>query len=296
MASTTAKALTAGLAGLGGGGGGGGSSAGKVRYTAPSGGLFADLFGVGTTLGKKGFAIGGPDAGNFNYAPSLFGGGGAGQSIADYLSNPYQIGGAGILARDFVDLLAPNALANFVNSSQYISPAVNEALATGFRTDVSPIAAQARRQFARSTVPQLAEQFAGTSGINSSDFGRNLLGSAADLEASIGALQTELDDAANARRLQALSVAPSAATILASAPAALGSEFANLEQLFRTQEEGVRPGARLLDFAFNTAGLNQGTSVQGPSNQGPSSAAQIIGAVQDPGGVFGNAGISGLFG
>lgn len=274
----------------------------RIRYTNPFAGVLANLAGLQVRATRQGFVIDSDQDAGFNFAGPVVGpragegisgpGGARFDPISDFLLNPLQIGALGETAREFADVSAAPSLADFLRTSGTISDTIREALTTGFRTDVAPIAAEARRQFFGSTVPDIAERFAGTAGISSGDFGRNLTTAAGDLESRLGSLQTELDEAASGRRLAASQFAPNAALITASGPAALAGEFARVEELFRTQEEATRPGARILDFILAAGGTNLGTTAQQEA-EGPSTASQIIGANQDPAGIFGGGGVAG---
>ncbi len=214
------------------------------------GGSFNPSFGFQTT-GKQ-------TPGRERFFPTIFDVE-AGRKIKDFINTPSQIGQLGELARN--EIATPEnirgSFSQFQESAGGISEALREGLATGFRTDVDPIIERARRSLFQETIPDITEQFAGSSGIASSDFGRALANAGRDLELDLGTLQVDADEAAAGRRSQLLPVAGDISAKLLATPTLFGSDLAGLEEIFRTQEEDTAPGAKLLENLFRFSELDQ---------------------------------------
>ena len=220
-----------------------------ASFLNPAGGVLSNLFGVGTNISKFG-GIGqfGPIGSEvprknqgsdpISFANQAFGPGSF-ESIADLL-NPNQNLGAGN---------AFNALTNsgelFSQIDQLISgqflPALSEGLETGFRTDIDPIREQAEREFRRSTVPQIQEQFAAQTGSFATDFLGSVTGAAGDIHTNLGALQSQLDEAASGRRTALLGQGAGLAQQAGQVGLNLAGSSLNLgEQLILDSTQGGR--------------------------------------------------------
>lgn len=164
-------------------------------------------------------------------------------------------------ALDFLRLLQPTAL---------------DLVQTGIPTAIDPIIERERFRLQTDTAPALAEMFAGTTGVNSSDFSAALAREGERLGADLGALQFNADEAATARRLSSLPVAaelagfgPTLATNIAAATQAIGERG-------RLAQESVRPGGRLLAALQTLTGLETQQQFLAPFFPGPQGAGSGV--------------------
>lgn len=125
-------------------------------------------------------------------------------------------------------------------------PFLEDFVATGRPTDITPIADAEINRLLTETAPSLAENFAGLLG--SSGFENALARAGGDVGFNLGAIQAQLDEAATGRALEALGIAPgifeAPSNLLAGFAEALGSSG----QRFRERKESARPGGRILQF------------------------------------------------
>lgn len=253
------------------------SSKPKFSSTNPASGVIAGLLG-GTpvrTVGG-GFSFGGP-AGHVA-APNILTPFNK-RRLFEFISNPVEFTDVERAGQEALSDIQTAGLGNLDTLlSDFITPAAQEALSTGFLVDDQPFIDNALNRLQRETLPNLVEQFAGTSGVQSSDFGRELVRSARDVETSIALNAMNLADAAANRRLSALGAAPAAVAGGSAAQAGLIDAIATLEANLRKQEEAARPGARILSTIIDLAGLGS------PSNLG------TVGSLEQRGNTLGDLG------
>ncbi len=243
---------------MGGGSSESSSAPAPASFLNPIGGVLNNLFGVGTSvdsLGGIGLVQGGIGAGSEQFANQAFGPGSF-ESIANLL-NPNQNMGR---------FNAFNALQGsgdlFGNIDQIISgqflPSLAEGLETGFRTDIDPIRQQAERDFRRNTVPAIQEQFAQQTGSFSTDFLSSVTGAAGDIHTNLGALQSQLDEAASGRRTGLLGQAPGLLQGAGQVGMNLAGSSLNLgEQLILD----ATPGGRALTLMQILAGVQPTSAI-----------------------------------
>ncbi len=138
--------------------------------------------------------------------------------------------------------------------------AIKEGLETGFRTDIQPIVDVEKRRFQRETVPQLMEQFAGLTGGFSSATSSGLAQAAADLGVTLGGQQAQLDESANARRMQALQFGPAAASAISSFPINAANDFLGLGAQIQEDQFLSRPEIQLMRNLTNLFSLSPPTT------------------------------------
>ena len=182
---------------MGSGGGSGGTSkpADPVMMN-PAAGVIANMFGIGLDYEGGGINFAGPGRGSFNLATPTFGNMDF-ADIAKLLDSP-NLGAEGArgIGGGWADYL-----------SGTVDPTMREGLETGFRTDMDPIIAEARRAFQEETIPQLKQQFAGQTGSFSSDFLASMNRAGGAMESQLGALQAQMDESASNRRAGLLPMA-----------------------------------------------------------------------------------------
>jgi hypothetical protein len=204
---------------------------------SPVTGVLANLFDVGVGYGQGGLYLGGN---NFSLANQAFGP--ESFTSINQLLQPQQLmgfeRGLGGVGQSGLDLFNQQGL-----------PALQELLGTGFRTDVDPIRQEELRRFRRETVPGIAEQFAGQTGTFSTDFLSAVTNAGADISSQIGALQTQLDEAASGRRAEALLGGG------LSAPAEFGAAQSTLGEQLRLQEQGATEGGQALALLQALSGV-----------------------------------------
>ncbi len=147
----------------------------------------------------------------------------------------------------------------FANIEGPGNEAIREGLQTGFRTDINPIVAAEQRRFTQETVPNLVEQFAGLTGGFSSDLQAGLANASADLGVTLGSQQVQLDEAANARRLNALTVAPQAQQTISGIPGFTAQSALGLGSAIQEDQHLSRPEVQLLKTLSNIFGLGDST-------------------------------------
>lgn len=162
---------------------------------------------------------------------------------------------------------------------QLFNPAAataQELAETGLRTDIDPIRQAAVRALRRETAPLLAERFAAQTGTFGTDFGRALADASADVETELGALQTQLDEAAAARRQTGAQLAANLGVL----PAEFAGTLFNLGETQRLAQEEIRPGARLFRAFQILSGLGQpGATGAFQTGFAPSQTSQTLGAL-----------------
>lgn len=214
-------------------------------------------------------------------------------AIGDFLRNPIGLTGAGQGALDFANSgVGAQNIQQFLGLLPDAFSNLREGLNTGFRVDLDPIRQAALRQFENQTIPGIAEQFAGTTGVNSSDFGRALAGSAADINIDLGALQVGADEAAAARRTQFGRFAPGAGIQLAGGATALATEQAAFDAFLRGQLESIRPGSRLKDFFSELLSFDPGSAATVGGGGGGGTAEIIAAALSATGSLGLGAGLA----
>lgn len=249
---------------------------GNVAYTDPLGAQLAGLAGQQGYMSPAGFRPvypgvetnqpqlwqwmqSQPNAGQAS--PTLFDYSNM-QKIVDFLQNPQEIGAAGVFARSDEGPMGLSELErmyqDYVTGSQATQGALLEGLETGFKTDVEPIREAAMYQLMNETMPALAEGFAGTAGLASSDFARSLAEAGAGMETELGALETGLQENAAARRTEIAQAMPSLAATMLMTPSAWASGLAGTEAEMRQQEEMASEGGRLYQSFLTMMGLDPG--------------------------------------
>lgn len=192
-----------------------------------------------------------------DFASQVFGPGSF-EPIADLLTmeNPFA-GVAGALgAQGSIESLTSGLLGT-----------LNEGLETGFRTDIDPIREAALRDFQQEIIPGISEQFATQTGSFSSDFLGAQTRAGADLFSELGALQTQLDEAAAGRRTDLTALAPG----VLQAPAEIAGGLLNLGAQLNLET----PGGRALNLAQILGGL-QPTSAIPRGNESESKQTGIL--------------------
>ncbi len=258
--------------------------------------FLANLFGQGASFGPTGVMFGGPGGGGGGGGGGgNFGGGSGGRGLGNAPEGYFGPGFAqqAFGSGDFSslrNLLAPtnrNSLQEFAGAvgeqgiggfqqayQSVLGPgtnAISEGLNTGFRTDMSPIVDVERRRFERETVPGLVEQYAGLTGGFSSDLHNSLANASADLGVTLGSQQAQFDEAANNRRLQALTVGPAAAQAIGSMPFQAGNEMLGLGSQLQEDEYLSRPEVQLmrtLSSLFSLGSDTPGSFGESTSKQG----------------------------
>ena len=125
-----------------------------------------------------------------------------------------------------------------------------EGLGTGFRTDMSPIVALKQNRLMNETLPDIAERFAGITGGFGSDFGKAGMRAATDLGLKLGAAQTQLDEAAAARRMNYGQFAPDTMSDFQ----ALGDQMFESANLRRPEMQLLRTFSNLFGIAPPSSG------------------------------------------
>lgn len=265
------------------GGGGGGGGGGAVGTANPAGAFLNLLFGVKPVMHEDGSI--GMEVISDKQRERLLGAGGLfGQEQLDAIRGLLTPLPMTELERGLPTQMAQQALGNLGGFEQFfganILPGLEELTQTGFRTDIDPIRQLAQRRFERETIPGLREQFAGQTGTFSTDFLNSIAQSGADIHTQLGALQTELDEAASSRRATGLPLAQQLLLSRAAAPLTIGSDITRLLAGGRAAEESNTPGARALSLFSQLAGMGQ-PSLQGPFAQGflPSSGTSTLAAL-----------------
>lgn len=252
-----------------------GSTKVETRHSGLEAGAVANLLGIGGTYSHGGFEPRGTISGQGQFAPVLFTPERF-QEIIDYITTEPTGTPLGAMAAEQV--VSPEALRQvwegYKGTAGELTGALGEGLRTGFKTSIDPIERLYKRQFERELVPQLAEQFAGTSGLSSSDFGRAVAESAADLSAELGSLEFGAQESAATRRAQMAALAPSIQASLLSAPTGFAQDLLALG-------EEMTPGRKLLQTFYDLAGIDTGG--QTFVTQEPSRAGDILGGL---GGLF----------
>lgn len=181
--------------------GGGGYSESKSKppqtvYANPIAGVLANLFGIETSIDDGGITYGGGGKGAepAQFAEQVFGPGSGFEEIGGFfdLLNPY-----GDITTNLGQQAAEGALDLTQVMSDVSTPALAAMTETGMPTDVDALVQQ--------SMADVAEQYSGVSGVNSSDFTSAAMREAAQLR--VGA-----DEAAKGRQLSALGFTPSFAS------------------------------------------------------------------------------------
>lgn len=278
-------------------GGGGGSDEPDIRaHGAPNSPLLGALFGTRLTpqgwdqskkrgglfgMGAKDlleqsrdfmFNAEGPSGAERGLYDSFLGGGGSGMGQAGALF--------GNLNSGFGDLV--NRATNLAD--------------TGYRTDASPIYAEAMRRFKSESLPGIAELVGSKIGLNSQSFidaaskeGANLMGQAA-------LRQSELDESAAQRRMGALPTLGQFNLQRAAAPMSFLNDMMNLGTGYRNMLEA--PKTRGMSMASSLLGMPMPQMLQSsynPAGSGGASglaslASTLPGILQGMSGMFGGGG------
>jgi hypothetical protein len=187
------------------------------------------LKGRVTPEGGLAFGSGGPGLGLSNqiFGPNTF------SALGD-LANPINIGAQG----------TPTELFNAA------IPGAKDLLSTGLKTDIGPAAALSKMLFQQEFVPGLTEQFGANLGLNSNDADVQaaLLREAGRRSTELGALDTQLSEAAKNRQLGALNNAPG---------------LFNLGSIATGAERSLTPGGQLLDLFSALSSVNTQAGVAG---------------------------------
>lgn len=253
----------------------------ETHYSGLSAGAVANLFGIGGEFKGGGFkptdALGGFQG---QFAPTLFTPEKY-QEIIDYINRDPSETELGQLAMG--DIASPERLGqgfqDYLGTAGSLSAALSEGLETGFETDIAPLTDYYTRQFQKETVPQLAEEFAGTTGLGSSDFGLGLLGAGKDLAVELGGLEFGAKEAAAGRQLEMVGMAPDIQASLLGAPMGYAADMLALG-------EATQPGRKAWESFLTLSGVGTGgqTVVKQPSNK----TAQLMSAIGGlAGGIFG---------
>lgn len=162
----------------------------------PAAGVLANMFGIGTRFEGGGMNFAGPGRGNMSLARPVFGRDDF-TDIAKLLDSP-NLGAAGAegIGGGWADYL-----------SGTVDPTMREGLETGFRTDMDPIIAEARRNFRDVTMEDIKQQFGAQTGSFSSDFLASANRAGGAMESQLGAMQAQMDEAASNRRAGLLPMA-----------------------------------------------------------------------------------------
>lgn len=174
------------------------------------------------------------------------------RQIERYLTKDRELSPLEVAAREEV----MGSFEGMMGTEDAIWASLMEGLETGFRTDVDPLVAQMEQYYREEALPQLAEDYIGTSGLSSTDFGSAMARMASQLATNVGALQVEADEAAAIRRAGLLEAAPAISMETFSGPFAAAAGG----QALREQEMALEPGARLWDTymqMYTASGLDQ---------------------------------------
>lgn len=161
----------------------------------------------------------------------------------------------------------------------------NELARTGFRTSAEPVAAQARNNFRNQILPDIASRYGGYTNALSSDFAGDAQRIGSDLEFDIRALQTQLDEAANARRVGGIPLAQNLGVTTAGLPFALAQTLQSLGSSFYQEDSARRPGQQMLSLLQALGGLASGQPFNGPvtpTNQGTQVGLDAISNLINP--------------
>lgn len=225
----------------------------EVRQTDLEAGALANLLGIEGNYKRGGFRpTGTMEAGETGrYGEALITPERYGEMIEYITRDPFETELGGVAEQ----VLSPESLmdlwGNYQAGAEDLSRTMSEGLETGFKTDIGSIERLRRRQFERELIPQLAEQFSGTSGLSSSDFGQAVANAAADLSFELGALDFDASEAAAARRAQIAALAPQVQQAQLAMPTAFGSDLIALG-------EQTSPGAKLTETFMELAGVDTG--------------------------------------
>ena len=310
MSLAVTAAAVGGVAALGTAGAGiyGATQAGKggevspmsFAATNPGAQFLGSLFGgfFGTENNAPSFEPFGPGyRSNESRFPSSIFGTNQREAIRDWL-NPLPFSD---LEQQAMDLFGTDVESQYRQTAglfdDLILPGAAELVTTGFRTDIDPIRQMMLREFEQNTIPGLREQFLGQTGSFSSDFLGSTARAGGDMYTQLGALQTELDEAAAQRRATGLPLLSQLSLARQDLPMAVANAALDFGGRSRLSQEALRPGGRTLDVLGILTGLGA------PGNMGfvgaggfPSQTAGLLSGLGNAGSGFAAAGnlLSGL--
>ena len=171
------------------------------------------------------------------------------QSITDYFQAERELSPGELAARSKLGELSDP----YMGLTDDIFGSLEEGIRTGFRTDVSPLVTQMENYYRGTALPDLAEDYIGTSGLSGSDFGEAVARLGRDLSSDIGSLQFQADETAAARRAQFTEAAPGIALRAFTGPVNMAAYF----QQMREQEQAMEPGAQLWPLYASLQGMAQ---------------------------------------
>lgn len=153
-----------------------------------------------------------------------------------------------------------------------------ELLRTGFRTDLQPIIAGEQYRLANETAPALAEKYGGA--LFGSGFQNALAQAGEDLGMYLGEQQVAADEAAAARRMGGLNMAPGLFTAPLDLQLGYGKSRFDFGNAYRTAREMRRPGYRQLAAfpALVSAEGSQGFLLPSMGGQGGGGLSGLAGA------------------
>jgi len=272
---------------FGGSSGGGGNS---LQYANPAGGLLSSILGVNYNKQTNNGVASNSVTGFYPNSPFA----NLQSNLSQFINNPPQLQGLGDIQSILGGVPAQyNAMQGLFNNT--IIPGATQLAQTGFPTSIAPVQQAALRQFYRQDVPALANQFAGQTGTFSTDFLNQLGQTAGDIETNLGALQTQLDEAAAGRRVQGLGLLPGLATASAGLGPAIGQDLFSTENQINQAQQALMPGYRGLQSFLQLSGA--GTPGQtGPYMTGnfPSQTSNLLAGLGQLAPGFANYGLGGI--
>lgn len=162
-------------------------------------------------------------------------------------------------------------------------PSVDELLSTGFRTDIDPIVAEEMRRLREETAPALGARY--RTSLRSSGFDNATGQAIEDLGVRLGTLAFNADEAAAARRSNAITSGAAGNAYQLPLNLELGGALVtgSAGERARGRFEGTRPGGRLLSGLGTLAGIEQGGGFVQEGSGG--------GGITDLGAVLGQSGV-----
>jgi len=130
---------------------------------------------------------------------------------------------------------------------QYLMPAAQELVTTGFRTDIDPIREAMLRDYNMNWAPAEQEKFLGQTGSFASDWLGRLVTGGQGLYTDLGSIQAQLDEAAAQRRAAGLLPSSQLALTRQDLPTAVANSMLSFGGQSRLAQEALRPGGRVLD-------------------------------------------------
>ena len=246
-----------------------------TAHANPASAQIGGLFGQYGEVDQKGWnVVGMEDWGSSNKnvkaAPTIFGPEGM-AAIAEYLTNPPEMSAVGDFAREKIGGIdnLTDLFAKYQQASDKGWESLGEGLETGWKVDTSPIRENAMFQLMNETMPGLAESFAGTTGIASSDFGRSLSRAGAGMEAELGQLEYDAASAAAARQAAVTTDAGAIMSNMLSAPTNWASGVSEMEAYQRNLAGQATEGAGLWNAFQQVSGMDTQPATIAKPDTGP---------------------------